>query len=80
MILNHQRESRQLRVNLQCKQQKMPEKVIAWLHDNGWHFYTFIGVGGARLMCAWDTREEDVRDFVADLEDAFRISHLSKSA
>ena len=25
------------------------------LRDKGWRFYTFIGAGGCRLMCAWDT-------------------------
>jgi len=59
---------------------ELPQPVVDDLHGRGWRFYTFIGQGGCRLMCAWDTREEDVRDFVADLEDAFRISHLSKSA
>jgi selenocysteine lyase/cysteine desulfurase len=29
---------------------------------------TFIGQGGCRLMCAWDTQEEDVRRFVLDIK------------
>jgi threonine aldolase len=33
----------------------------------GWLFYTFIGSGGCRLMCAWDTTEEDVDAFLQDL-------------
>jgi threonine aldolase len=32
-----------------------------------WKFYTFIGTGGARFMCAWDTTEEDVQALAADL-------------
>lgn len=32
-----------------------------------WKFYTFIGAGGARFMCAWDTTEEDVLALAADL-------------
>ena len=35
---------------------------------------TFIGVGGARLMCAWDTREETVHAFVADLKTELRMA------
>jgi threonine aldolase len=46
---------------------KIPEKVITKLHNKGWHFYTFIGVGGARLMCSWDTTEEKIREFVKDM-------------
>jgi threonine aldolase len=37
------------------------------LHARGWSFYDFIGWGGARWMCSWDTTEQDVRDFAADV-------------
>ena len=47
---------------------KLPENVIHKLHEKGWHFYTFIGVGGARLMCSWDTTEERIREFVDDIK------------
>lgn len=33
----------------------------------GWRFYDFIGAGGARLMCSWDTTAEDVKALAADL-------------
>lgn len=46
---------------------QLPEDVMQALRDLGWRFYTFIGKGGCRLMCSWDTTEEDVRSFVADL-------------
>lgn len=49
---------------------KMPEPVIQSLHDKGWHFYTFIGLGGARLMCSWDTTEESIHAFVSALKAA----------
>lgn len=32
-----------------------------------WHFYTFIGVGGARFLCAWDTTDEDIDALVEDV-------------
>ena len=43
---------------------ELPPPVIDALHAEGFKFYTFIGEGGCRLMCAWDTREEDVDAFV----------------
>ena len=46
---------------------KMPDKVIRAVKEKGWVFYTFIGAGGARLMCSWDTKEGTIRAFVKDL-------------
>lgn len=46
----------------------MPPAVIDLMHNKGWHFYTFIGVGGARFMCSWDTTEESINNFVSDLK------------
>jgi threonine aldolase len=46
----------------------LPPHLIQALRAEGWKFYTFIGQGGCRLMCAWDTTEEDVDDFVGDLK------------
>jgi threonine aldolase len=41
--------------------------MINGLHDMGWRFYTFIGQGGVRLMCSWDTTDEDIQRFVEDV-------------
>jgi threonine aldolase len=49
---------------------KMPQAVARSLHEKGWHFYTFIGVGGVRLMCSWDTTELAIEAFMADLKRA----------
>jgi len=46
----------------------LPPQVITALRQEGWKFYTFIGQGGCRFMCAWDTQEADVRSFVDDLK------------
>ncbi|HEX6276888.1 MAG TPA: low specificity L-threonine aldolase [Polyangiaceae bacterium] len=46
---------------------ELPTDVIEPLRAEGWLFYTFIGEGGSRLMCSWDTTEDDVDRFVADL-------------
>ncbi len=47
---------------------ELPRPVIEGLWAKGWMFYTFIGQGGCRLMCSWDTRLEDVDGFVRDLK------------
>lgn len=40
---------------------ELPEAAAAALRAAGWHFYSFIGTGGARFMCSWQTVEADVR-------------------
>jgi len=35
----------------------LPPYVIHALRQAGWKFYTFIGQGGCRLMCAWTRRK-----------------------
>ena len=46
---------------------ELPETVRAGMRERGWFFYTFIGRGGCRMMCSWDTTEDDVRAFLSDL-------------
>jgi threonine aldolase len=46
----------------------LPDTASAALRKLGWRFYNFIGQGGCRLMCSWDTAEEDVHSFVRDLK------------
>jgi threonine aldolase len=48
---------------------ELPRAAADGLRARGWRFYDFIAWGGARLMCAWDTTEEDVRRFAADLRE-----------
>ncbi|MFO1171104.1 MAG: low specificity L-threonine aldolase [Hyphomicrobiaceae bacterium] len=45
---------------------EIPAPIQAGLRAKGWRFYTFIGDGGCRLMCAFDTSPETVDRFVAD--------------
>ncbi len=47
---------------------RIPPTATNELYRRGWSFYEFIG-GGARLMCAWDTTEDDVMAIVADIRD-----------
>jgi len=44
-----------------------PQSTIDALRAQGWRFYQFIGDGGIRLMCSWDTTENDVEAFVANV-------------
>ncbi|MCE1225694.1 MAG: low specificity L-threonine aldolase [Geobacteraceae bacterium] len=46
----------------------MPQTLIEALHGLGWHFYSFIGAGGARLMCSWATEESDIEALVSDIK------------
>mgnify|MGYP006168789827 CR=1 FL=1 len=48
---------------------QLSEPAIAALTAKGWRFYTFIGKGGARFMCSWDTEEERVRELAADIRE-----------
>ena len=50
---------------------KIPDPIVSRLYELGWRFYTGVGPGGgARLMCSWDTTEEDVDRFTEDLRQA----------
>jgi threonine aldolase len=46
---------------------QMPEPAIEIMRRKGWYFYSFIGQGGCRFMCSWDTTIQDVNEFAADL-------------
>ena len=46
---------------------RFDDRIIAGLYARGWNFYDFIGAGGCRLMCAWDTTAEDVDALLADV-------------
>lgn len=46
---------------------QLPPHAIDRMYANGWKFYQFIAGGGCRLMCAWDTTDEAVDAFAADL-------------
>ena len=46
---------------------KLEDRIISGLYARGWEFYDFIAAGGSRLMCSWDTTEQDVADFISDV-------------
>src|SRR5262249_15162271 len=46
---------------------RFPPQATQELWCRGWNFYEFMGSGGARLMCSWDTSDDDVRAIAADI-------------
>lgn len=46
---------------------RLDPAALEGLRGRGWRFYTFIGAGGARFMCSWDTTPEDVAALAADI-------------
>jgi threonine aldolase len=48
---------------------QLPGVVEEGLRQRGWRFYTFIGEGGARFMCSWETKEEDVAALLDDVRE-----------
>jgi len=48
---------------------ELSEFVQQKLKERGWRFYTFIGKGGCRFMCSWDTTAEDITCLVSDLRE-----------
>ena len=47
---------------------EIPQETMHSLHQLGWHFYSFIGAGGIRLMCSWATTEEDIDALIVDIQ------------
>lgn len=49
---------------------QLPAPVMRHLQHAGWVFYTFIGEGGARLMCSWRTRDDEIAALIAAIREA----------
>ena len=58
----------------------LPPLVIETLRARDWRFYTFIGVGGARFMCSWNTTRDRIDALVADIEGAIAASGTHPTA
>jgi threonine aldolase len=54
---------------------QMSEPALEILRGQGWRFYTFIGAGGARFMCSWDTDEARVRQLAGDIRAAMTAAN-----
>lgn len=48
---------------------QLPSSLEQGLRARGWLFYTFIGAGGARFMCGWDTAPATVDRLLADIRE-----------
>jgi threonine aldolase len=46
---------------------ELPASVQRSLQERGWQFYNFIGSGGCRFMCSWDTTATAVDALTADI-------------
>ncbi len=53
---------------------ELPTPVIQRLRQQGWQFYTFIGVGGVRFMCSWNTTRDRIDALVTDVQRAITAS------
>lgn len=49
---------------------ELPEAVAEKLRAAGWRFYSFIGSGGARFMCSWQTTKADITQLVEAVKKA----------
>ena len=49
------------------------ESAIARLREAGWAFYQFIGTGGARFVCPWNTTEQAVHDLVEAVKTSLKL-------
>lgn len=49
---------------------KLPEQIIHSLKAKNWQFYTFIGVGGVRFMCSWNTTQSRIDELIGDIKNA----------
>nr|WP_297460605.1 low specificity L-threonine aldolase [uncultured Halomonas sp.] len=52
---------------------RLPPPVLERLRGRGWTFYTFIGAGGARFVCAWNTTTELLDRLIHDTRQALGI-------
>ena len=48
---------------------QLPPHAAKAMRARGWKFYEFIGAGGCRFMCAWDTQPETVERFAAEVRE-----------
>lgn len=59
---------------------EIPQPATAYLAERGWLFYSFIGIGGVRLMCDWRTNHEDIDHLIRDLKVGLEQTHPPKAA
>ena len=70
------REISEIKVLFPCQANSIfaaiPKNIVEKMYRKGWIFYNFIGEDGYRLMCSWDTQEEDVDRLIADFKSCLK--------
>ena len=59
---------------------EMEPAALEALRSRGWHFYTFIGSGGARFMCSWDTKVDEIAALAQDIRSSAAGSTIPAGA
>jgi threonine aldolase len=49
---------------------RLPEQLVARVHERGWRFLKFVEPDIYRLMCSWATTEREIDEFVADVRNS----------
>lgn len=57
-------------VQANCVIAHIPDELHSKMEEKGWCYYNFPAWGGARLMCSWNTTEQDIDDFIRDMADS----------
>src|SRR5699024_913358 len=52
----------------------MPTAIQQALRTRGWTFYTFIGEGGVRFVCGWNTTPALIDSLISDIDQALANS------
>lgn len=52
----------------------VPATIQQALRTHGWTFYTFIGEGGVRFVCSWNTTPALIDSLISDINQAFTNS------
>lgn len=47
---------------------ELPPQVAEYLKACGWLFYTFIGLGGVRFVCSWNTTQSAMDELIRDIK------------
>ncbi|WP_106477772.1 threonine aldolase family protein [Phytohalomonas tamaricis] len=53
---------------------ELPVRAQQRLRDKGWTFYTFIGEGGVRFVCSWNTTVELIDSLVDDINSVLAVA------
>lgn len=58
---------------------RLPEQVHEHLKQAGWRYHSFLADGASRLMCSWNTTDEDIQAFIRDVRAGYGNDPATKS-